>query len=129
MKVVAGIIERPSGEVLLAQRPEGKALAGWWEFPGGKIESQETPEQALHRELREELQLDVRIVRALGVFPFDYESGAIDLHVFHVRPMNQPEATLEVQAFRWLNPREIPRADLAPADIAPLDAFIHTLTP
>ena len=53
------VLERPSGEVLLAQRPAGKAWSGWWEFPGGKIESGETAAQALARELQEELGMQV----------------------------------------------------------------------
>jgi len=57
--VVAAVLVNDSGEVLLAQRPEGKSMAGLWEFPGGKIEAGETPEAALARELHEELAIEV----------------------------------------------------------------------
>jgi 8-oxo-dGTP diphosphatase len=124
VQVVSGIIEDDQGRVLLAQRPPGKKLAGMWEFPGGKIDAGESPEQALNRELKEELQLDVRIVKSLGVFPYIYDWGAIDLHVFVVRALGEPKTTEDVHVFKWLKALAIARDQLAPADLKPLDSYL-----
>lgn len=124
IQVASGIIENTAGEILLAQRPAGKHLAGFWEFPGGKIEAGESASEALIRELKEELKLDVRIVESLGVFPYKYEVGAIDLHVFRVQALNQPSATKDVQSFRWQMAELISQNELTPADIAPLKAYL-----
>lgn len=126
-QVVAGIIRNLSGEVLLAQRPPHKYLAGLWEFPGGKIEAGETAELAIVRELKEELELDVRVETQLGCFPFDYPDHSIDLHVICVSALNTPVATEEVQVFRWVKATEIDPESLAPADIAPLATLLRFL--
>ena len=106
--------------------PPGKKLAGLWEFPGGKIESGESGEDALVRELKEELELDVRIVKGLGVFPHTYAWGSIDLHVYVVRALNAPRETQDVHAFKWVTPLSIARKQLAPADIKPLDIYLSS---
>src|SRR4051794_10375461 len=95
-----------------------------WEFPGGKIEAGETPESAIKRELQEELQLDVRIGKNLGSFPFNYPDHAIELIVFQVVALNAPQATEDVQVFRWLRANEISHSELAPADVAPLMRYL-----
>lgn len=125
MKAVAcAIIENGKGEVLLAQRPPGKYLAGMWEFPGGKMEAGETGEQAIARELQEELELDVRIEKFLGTFPHNYPDHSIDLHTFVVRALNEPQSTAEVQCFRWIAASLISHSELAPADIVPLKRYL-----
>lgn len=124
IQVVAGIIENEQGQVLLAQRPEGKKLAGLWEFPGGKIDLGESGEAALKRELKEELELDVRIVKDLGVFPHSYSWGLIDLRVYVVSALSTPQKTPDVHAFKWVDASEIKREELAPADIEPLDFYL-----
>ena len=121
--VVGGIIER-SGLILLAERPPHKSHAGKWEFPGGKIEAGETAGAALERELQEELHLDVRIEKFLGVFPHIYQKGPIDLHIFHVTALNEPQPTEDVQNFKWVRPSQVSQYDLAAADIAPWKAYL-----
>jgi 8-oxo-dGTP diphosphatase len=128
MDVVSGIIENESGQILLAQRPPGKKLAGQWEFPGGKIEAGESAEEALARELEEELFLKVKIEAALGVYPHAYDWGAIRLHVFIVRALNAPKPSADVQVFRWLDPSQIERSTLAAADLAPLDVYLRRIS-
>jgi 8-oxo-dGTP diphosphatase len=125
IQVVCGIIENGKGLVLLAERPAGKKLAGLWEFPGGKIEAGESPEDALRRELKEELKLDVHIVRRLGKFPHTYDWAAIDLEAFVVSALNEPTATADVQVFQWLSPHQIARDKLAAADHAPLAQYLR----
>ena len=124
-QVVCAIIENGKGLVLLAERPSGKRLAGLWEFPGGKVEVGEAPEDAIRRELKEELQLDVRINRQLGVFPHTYDWGSIDLRAFVVSALNEPAATADVHAFQWVSPHQIVRATLAAADHAPLTQYLR----
>lgn len=124
VQVVGAIIENEEGCVLLAQRPPGKHLAGFWEFPGGKVEPGESAPEALKRELQEELALDVAIGRFLGVFPHTYDSGAIDLHVYVVKALNEPKRSQAVQVFKWLRPGKIRVGDLAPADVEPYKAYL-----
>lgn len=125
LQVVAGIIEDDQGRVLIAQRPPGKSLAGLWEFPGGKIENGESPPEALVRELKEELSLEVAIGRFMGVFPYVYEWGKIDLHVYIVSAANEPKRSEFVRVFKWINPEKIETRDLAPADILPLQKYLE----
>jgi 8-oxo-dGTP diphosphatase len=129
MKVVAAIIENAVGQVLLAQRPSGKHLAGFWEFPGGKIEVAETAEQALARELAEELELTVRIEQDLGWFCYTYDFGLIELRVFRVQAVSLPRQTDQVQSFRWIPAQEIDASTLAPADREPLQFYLSSHRP
>ena len=127
LQVVSGIIENKRGEVLLAQRPPGKTLAGLWEFPGGKAEKSESLTAALERELKEELELRVQIRKSLGCFPYTYDWGAIDLHVFTVSALNEPRTTVEVLQFRWVKANAISIQELAPADIEPLYKYLASI--
>ncbi len=127
LQVACGIIEDESGLVLLAQRPPGKPLAGFWEFPGGKIEPGEDAPEALARELREELSLEVSIGRFLGIFNFAYESGAVDLHVYVVRANNLPKRSEHVSVFKWINPSKINPRDLAAADVLPYQQYLEQI--
>ena len=127
--VVAGIIRHArEPEILLARRPEGKRLAGMWEFPGGKIEAGESAERALHRELMEELGLEVAIERDMGVYPFRYEWGAIDLRVFVARARSEPRLTEYGGEFRWLDPARVEPQTLAPADLVPWRDYLASLS-
>ena len=84
--VVCAIIERPDGRVLIAQRPAHKHLGLKWEFPGGKVEPDETPEAALCREIKEELGCDITLVGALRRFTHDYGTVTIEMIPFLCRP-------------------------------------------
>lgn len=113
--VVAAIIWR-GGRFLAVDRPQGKAMAGWWEFPGGKLDEGETDGQALVRELREEL----------GITPvqFDYwrekvhayEHAVVRLRFYHVRAFLGEPRGLEGQRLKWLLPHEPPEVPFLPAD-------------
>ncbi len=127
--VATGIIENGGGEILIAQRPPGSQLEGQWEFPGGKLEAGETSEQALHRELKEELELDIRVLAPLGEFPFTYPWGSIVLHVFRVSALNTPRPTESVHVFRWVTPAALDVSLLAEADVEPFYFYQRTLTP
>lgn len=84
VEVVAAVIERPDGTFLLARRPDGRAYAGWWEFPGGKVEADETLLQALTRELHEEIGITVTTAYPWITREFDYAHAAVRLHLFRV---------------------------------------------
>lgn len=101
VEVAAAVLERPDGSFLLAQRPAGKVYAGWWEFPGGKIEAGEAPEHALARELHEELGVDVRTAYPWITRVHAYEHATVRLHFFRVTEWSGDPHPRENQAFVW----------------------------
>lgn len=123
LQVVAGIIEDEQGLILLAQRPTGKKMSGYWEFPGGKIEPGELAPEALKRELHEELELEVSIGRFMGIYKYNYEWGPIHLHIYLVRALTAPKRTDQVHVFKWINPAKVKASDLVPADIVPFEQY------
>ena len=106
------------GRVLLARRPEGKKMAGLWEFPGGKLHPGETPERALIRELKEELGIDVAEA-CLAAFAFashDYERFHLLMPLFLCRRWKGTPTGLEGQALAWVRPNKLAEYDMPPAD-------------
>lgn len=106
------------GRVLLAERPPGKALAGLWEFPGGKVHSGETPEAALIRELKEELGLDTH-ESCLAPFTFAshaYENFHLLMPLFVCRVWQGIPQGLEGQRLAWVLPRDMGNYPMPPAD-------------
>lgn len=126
--VVAVALVDADGRVLLAQRPEGKQLAGLWEFPGGKVEAGERPEASLIRELREELGI---VVEEPCLAPLTFASHAYDeMHLLMPlyicrRWEGQPQA-LEGQGLKWVRPGRLREMPMPPAD-APLIPFLVDL--
>jgi len=109
--VVAAALVDPDGRVLIAQRPEGKSMAGLWEFPGGKIEASETPEQALIRELREELDIAVK-EPCLAPFTFashSYGGFHLLMPLYICRRWDGEPRPLLHAAIKWIRPRELMR--------------------
>jgi 8-oxo-dGTP diphosphatase len=114
--VVAAALVDADGRVLLAQRPDGKHLAGYWEFPGGKVEPGETPLQALQREIHEEIGVRVASAEPLIRIPWRYTAKRILLDVYRVRAFDGVPHSCEGQALKWvpataLDPNEMPAAD------------------
>ena len=115
IRVVGAAIVR-DGKVMCAQRGGGKQLSGKWEFPGGKIEPHETPREALHREIEEELLCEVEIGDEVCTDSYDYDFGTVTLTVFICHLLSGEPRRTEHQEFRWLDPADMPTLDWAPAD-------------
>jgi len=124
VRVAAAVIVRRDGQVLLAQRPIGKAYAGYWEFPGGKFEPGETPRQALDRELREELGLNVRRAAPWITQRYVYPHAHVELHFFRVFDWDGEPVGHDGQAFAWQTPRAFTVEPLLPANTLVLRALL-----
>ena len=128
VEAAVGVIQHKNGLVLLAERPAGKPWAGYWEFPGGKVEVNETPELALKRELQEELGITVTVCYPWLTRTFDYpakydasgnlESPAktVKLHFFVVVDWQGEPKGLEHQVLSWQNPKKISVQPILPAN-------------
>lgn len=126
--VAACALVDADGRVLLAQRPEGKSMAGLWEFPGGKIEPGERPEQSLIRELKEELGI---VVRDACLAPLTFAShGYPDFHLlmplYVCRRWEGTVIPQEGQKLAWVRPNKLQDYDMPPADV-PLVSHLMTL--
>lgn len=117
MKEVTAAIILKENKILIAQRAPGENLAGKWEFPGGKIESGESPQECLKREIREEFDVDIEVLDYFGESIYDYSSGTIKLIAFWCQ-WKAGDFILKVHSqIAWCNPKELDQYDFAPADI------------
>lgn len=116
--VAAVALIDPDGRVLLAQRPEGKALAGLWEFPGGKVEAGETPEAALIRELHEELGIETwsSCLAPLTFASHNYPDFHLLMPLFACRRWSGQVTPREGQALAWVRAGDLARYPMPPAD-------------
>jgi mutator protein MutT len=113
--VTAALIWR-KGKVLIAKRPKGSHLEGYWEFPGGKQERGESLGECLEREIREELGLSVKTGQALLTVEHDYGSKAISLHIFNCTCSGGEPEALECQEIKWVSPGDFSKFLLPPPD-------------
>ncbi len=114
------------GRVLLTQRPEGKSMAGLWEFPGGKIEPGELPEAALSREMREELGIEIceRCASPLTFVSHPYEDFHLLMMLYICRKWEGIPTPLEGQKLTWKYPRDMAALPMPPADVPLVAALI-----
>ncbi len=118
----------PDGRILLTQRPEGKSLAGLWEFPGGKVEPGETPEIALIRELQEELGIDTwqSCLSPLTFASHSYADFHLLMPLFACRKWQGTPHPREGQALKWVRVQDLKSYPMPPADV-PLIAALRDL--
>ncbi len=116
--VAACVLVDGQGQVLITRRPEGKPLAGLWEFPGGKVEPGETPEEALVRELKEELGIDVALPRLtpLTFASHGYPEFHLLMPVYVCRHWQGHMAANEGQGIAWVSPKALSAYAMPPAD-------------
>lgn len=126
--VAACALVDADGRVLLAQRPPGKQLAGLWEFPGGKVELGETPEQCIVRELHEEIGIETEIpcLAPLTFASHSYDDFHLLMPLFVCRRFRGIAQPREGQALKWVQPKQMRDYPMPPAD-APLIPFLIDL--
>lgn len=123
IKVVCGIIWKEN-KVFIARRKAGKSLAGFWEFPGGKLEEGEEPEPALVRELEEELGMEVRITGFFGNRTHLYESFSIELIAYSCEFIAASYHLTDHDDIAFVDPKELSGYQIAPADLFIVDQLI-----
>ena len=116
IRVVAGALFDSQGRVLIAQRPAGKHMAGRWEFPGGKIDTDESELDALRRELLEELGVRLDAAQRLLELSHDYPERRVQLSMWRVTAYRGEPRTLDGQALKWVHPADLSDEDLLEAD-------------
>lgn len=116
MEVAAGLIFNNNREVLIAKRLEPERLAGLWEFPGGKIEEEESPQECLKREIKEEFGLEIELHEKIITTQHKYDFGEFEFHVFQARRKNGKVEAKEHGGIEWIKKEEIENYNLAPAD-------------
>ncbi|QPK83991.1 (deoxy)nucleoside triphosphate pyrophosphohydrolase [Corynebacterium qintianiae] len=114
---VVGAVFVRDGRVFAARRGAGKAMEGMWEFPGGKVEHGETPEQALIRELKEELLIDAKVGAKLTATSHQYEFGVVNLSTYYCELVSGMPVLTEHAEVRWVPISDMMKLDWAPADI------------
>lgn len=116
IEVAAGIIVSPDGNILLGRRPEGKPYPGYWEFPGGKIETGESASDALRRELKEEIGIDALHIHPWISRVFHYSHATVKLNFFKVKGWAGEPDGLENQELSWQNPHAVSVHPMLPAN-------------
>jgi 8-oxo-dGTP diphosphatase len=124
IKVACAVIER-NRRILAAQRSEGMSLPLKWEFPGGKIRAEESPEGCLVREIREELGIEVEVVATLPVSVYCYDTRSIELYPYICRIIGGEIRLVEHKAVVWGPPVDLLALDWAAADAPVLESYIR----
>lgn len=117
INVVAAIIKNGEGKILITQRNLKKSQGGLWEFPGGKIEKGETREEAIIREIKEELTIEINVESYLGEKIFEYPEKSINLIALNCRVKSGNIYLTEHEEARWVEKAELNSFEFAPADI------------
>ena len=115
IQVVAAVIFDEQGRIFATQRGYGE-WKDWWEFPGGKIEQGETPQEALRREIREELDAEIEVGELLQTIEYDYPTFHLTMHCFRCKLADGHVILLEHEAAKWLTPNTLHSVQWLPAD-------------
>lgn len=118
---VVGAVIVEDGKILCAQRGETKVLPLKWEFPGGKIEAGESPQQALIREIHEEMHCKIEVSNQIEHTVYEYDFGIVHLTTFYCKPIQGNPVLTEHVAIKWLSPEELESLEWAPADIPTIE--------
>lgn len=118
---VVGAVIVENEKILCAQRGPGKVLPFKWEFPGGKIEEGETPQEALRREIDEEIKCKVEIGDQIEHTVYEYDFGIVQLTTFYCKLIKGKPVLTEHAAIKWLSPDQLNSLDWAPADIPAIE--------
>jgi 8-oxo-dGTP diphosphatase len=127
LRVVAAALIDGAGCVLIAERPEGKHMAGWWEFPGGKVGAGESDRDALVRELHEELGVEARAEYQIASLQHEYPDRIVDLVLWRAELVAGVPRGLDGQALKWVDCRSLGDERLLPAD-APFVCALQLLS-
>lgn len=118
---VVGAAIKKQNKILAVQRSENMSLSNLWEFPGGKIEENETKEEALIREIKEELSIEIDILDFITTASYDYDFGRVILSVFSAEILSGKIELNEHSNMKWLEPKELSHLEWAPVDIPAVD--------
>lgn len=121
IRVVGAVIVNSDDEILCAQRPEGKNLALKWEFPGGKVEEDETETEALVRELDEEMECRIDVLDKITTTVYEYDFGIVELTTYYAKILSGDIKLLEHVDMKWMSRGNIGVLDWAPADIPAIE--------
>jgi 8-oxo-dGTP diphosphatase len=124
IEVVAAIIHDDEGRIFATQRGYGE-WKDWWEFPGGKMEAGETPEEALKREIREELATDIGVDEFLCTVEYDYPQFHLTMHCYLCSLMTESLYLNEHEAAKWLMKDELDSVKSLPADVKVVEALMN----
>ncbi|AGF72176.1 (deoxy)nucleoside triphosphate pyrophosphohydrolase [Corynebacterium halotolerans] len=125
---VTGAVLTDGDKVLAARRGAGKALAGFWEFPGGKIEAGETPEESLARELEEELLCQATVGEYVTTTEHEYDFGIVILSTYFCTLLEGEPQLTEHEEIRWVPANELKNLEWAPADIPAVELIVEKFT-
>ncbi|MDX8365251.1 (deoxy)nucleoside triphosphate pyrophosphohydrolase [Cytobacillus sp. IB215665] len=123
---VVGAVIVKDGKFLCAQRGKGRVLPFKWEFPGGKIEEGESPQQALQREIYEELQCEIEVGDQIELTVYEYDFGIVHLRTFYCKLVEGEPILTEHVIIKWLQCDELENLDWAPADLPTIEKLTST---
>ena len=123
--VVAAVISDNEGKILIAQRNFMKSQGGLWEFPGGKIEQNETREQAIIREIKEEMDIDIQVERYINEKVFNYPDKSINLIALECKKNSGEIKLIEHEDIKWVGKNDLKRFEFAPADEFIINAILN----
>ena len=122
---VVGAVLTYKGRIFAARRGPGRSMENYWEFPGGKIEGNESPREALARELREELRLDAKIGEHILTVDHEYDFAVISLATYFCAVSSPAIKLTEHTEYRWLEPTDLYTVEWAPADIPTVEIIAN----